>query len=481
MSEIRFDGKENSELASQKTQSKNAFMYFVAAIAALGGILFGFDTGVIAGALIFIKQTFLPPTYQQELVVSMVVLGAFFGCLLSGSLANRYGRKKVLLFTSFIFIAGTAICSLAPDVITLIAGRFVLGLGVGIASYAAPLFIAEISVPDKRGAMVLLNSMFITGAQAAAFLIDFFFAKHLGPTISWRFMIGIAIVPSVLLMVGMIIAPHSPRWLMMKGKREKARGVLTKIRDLDTVEAEIDEIEKSLKEKHGGIRTLFSKRLRPVLVIGLVLGIGQQFVGINTVMYYGPEIFEHVGFHGSMAQILATFGMGLLNFVFTVFCIFTVDRFGRRALLLSGTFLAAVCLFILGLVLHIGPASIPGGQIIAVSSLVLYLVGYCISVGSLFWLIISEIYPLEIRSVGMSFVAGIQWLANFFVTATFLTALQVLGSGVTFWVYGLACLGIFLFVLFYVPETKGVSLETIELNLDRGVKPRDLGRTDAAS
>jgi MFS transporter, SP family, galactose:H+ symporter len=245
---------------SNVNHDKKSFMYFIAIVAALGGMLFGYDTGVIAGALIFINKTFLPAVWQQELVVSMVVAGAFLGALLSGKLTNIYGRRKVLLWTSLTFIIGTIICTLAPDVWSLIFGRLVLGVAVGVASYAAPLFIAEISIPEKRGMMVVLNSIFLTGAQALSFLISYYFASHYNYTLSWRLMIGAAIVPSVLLFIGMYIAPSSPRWLMMKGRKTEAKDVLKKIRHFDLADKEYDEIEKSLGFKHGGWSELFSKK-----------------------------------------------------------------------------------------------------------------------------------------------------------------------------------------------------------------------------
>ncbi|WP_199911561.1 sugar porter family MFS transporter [Dongshaea marina] len=470
----------DSSLTREKNQSKKHYNLFVALIAAVGGALFGFDTAVIAGALIFIKQTMHPSIMEQELVVSMVVLGAFLGCILSGKLTNRLGRKRLLIYTSWLFIIGTALCTLAPGVYSLIIGRFILGIAVGMASYSVPLFIAEISLPEKRGAMVLLNGLFLTGGQAAAFLICYFFALHFSSEISWRLMLGFAMIPAVILLFGMIFAPASPRWLLMKGKKDEARKVLNKIRDADKVERELHEIEESFSHKENGIKELFSKRVRPVLLIGLVIGIGQQFAGINTVMYYGPEIFKQVGFQGAHAQIFATFGMGLVNFLFTIVCIFTVDKLGRRTLLLTGTLGAAICLLTLGAVMKAGVASVPGGQVIAVISLVCYIAFYCISLGSLFWLIIAEIYPLDVRGVGMSFVAGVQWMANFVVASTFLTVLHTFGGGTTFWIYAGACLFLFVYVLLFVPETKGISLETIETNLKRGTPSRQLGEKYSA-
>ncbi|MCX5773122.1 MAG: sugar porter family MFS transporter [Fusobacteria bacterium] len=423
MSEFKLEARNSSDQIENK--SKSRFMYFVAIIAALGGILFGFDTGVISGALIFVNKTFNPSIASQQLAVSMVVAGAFVGCLLSGKLSNTLGRKKLLIIVAYIFIIGTAICALAPTMDILIIGRFVLGLAVGVASYTAPLFIAEISIPSKRGSMVLLNGFCITGAQAIAVLLDWWLARY-SYTINWRIMMGLAIIPSILLLAGMIIAPNSPRWLIMVGRVEEARRVLRKIRDFDKVEIEIQEILKSLNQKKGTLSLLFSKRIRPVLIIGLILGIGQQFSGFNTVMYYGPEIFKQVGFHGNSATIMATFGMAVINFLITIVCMIFVDKLGRRKLLIIGMLLATICQFLLGEIIKVGVDHFPGGAYTAFIVIMVFVVGYAGSLGTLFWLIISEIYPLEVRGIGMSFVAGIQWLANFIVSATFFNSNEYL-------------------------------------------------------
>jgi MFS transporter, SP family, galactose:H+ symporter len=458
-----------------ENKEKKRFLFFVASIAALGGVLFGYDTGAIGAALIFINKTFHPTVFEQELIVSMLVAGACIGAVFSGKICNRFGRRKVLIITSIVFIVGTLQCCFALNITGLIIGRFILGLAVGIASYATPLFIAEISLPETRGLMVLLNSLCITGAQAAAYIIDLIISKHFSEEVSWRIMIAAALIPSVLLLVGMLFAPQSPRWLIMKGKKDKARKILAKIRDLAKIEKEIDEIEKGFSVKQAGWSVLFSKPVLPVLVLGLVYGVLQQFSGINTVMYYGPEIFKTIGFKGSDAQLIATFSMGSLNFIFTIFAMITVDRFGRKALMIIGLAVMMGSLAALSVVLQAGATNFPGGQIIGIIAMMTYISGYAYSLGCLFWLIISEVYPLHIRSLGMGFVAGIQWFANFVVTGTFLTVLGIFGAPWTFFTYAVIALFGLLYTVFYMPETKGVSLEHIEANLRDGERLRDIG------
>jgi MFS transporter, SP family, galactose:H+ symporter len=219
----------------------------------------------------------------------------------------------------------------------------------------------------------------------------------------------------------------------------------------------------------------------PVLIIGLGLGILQQLVGINTVMYYGPTIFKEIGFKGDLAQIIATFGMGCLNFALTIVAMFTVDKLGRKNLLLIGLGIAMVSLIVLGFVMKKGPENFVGGRILAVLSLIFYMCGYAYSIGCIFWLMISEIFPLNVRGVGMGFVASVQWAANFLVSVTFLSILFSIGAADTFWLYAVMCLVAIVFTVFYVPETKGVSLETIEANLEKGVSARNLGNPTAVS
>jgi sugar porter (SP) family MFS transporter len=272
----------------------------------------------------------------------------------------------------------------------------------------------------------------------------------------------------------MLFLPETPRWLVLKGNIDKAKNILSKIREKQMVQAEISMIEQSFSLKQANWRQLFSKKVRPVLIIGLGLGIFQQFFGINTVMYYGPTIFHAVGFAGTKAQILATFGMGIVNTLMSVIAVLIIDRVGRRKLLLIGSTIAAISLGIVGLAFaHANQSKVI--QWIAVSGMVIYIAGYCVSVGSLFWLMIAEIFPLSIRGLGMSLTTAIQWGANFLVSMTFLTIITAVGPANTFWLYGSMCVLCFAFVYYLVPETKGVSLEQIEQNLDANKPSRKLG------
>ncbi len=457
-------------MENNKNKSAKAYVMVIVAVAALGGLLFGFDTSIIAGATPFIQQEFVAENWQIELIVSFCVLGAFFGALLSGRFTDKFGRKRVMIATSILFIVGTIVAAFAVDVLMLIIGRFILGAAIGIASYAAPLFIAEVAPSSKRGGLVLWNGAFLTGGQVIAFVVDYFFTA----SGNWRAMIATGLVPAVLLFIGMCFMPYSPKWLVSKGKKKEAKLTLHKIRECpDEVIIELNSIEKNLGVGKSGFSQIFKKKVRPVLYIGLALGIFQQFFGINTVMYYGPHIMKDIGFVGQEVQMLMTLALGLVNFAATIVTIIFIDRLGRRRFLLIGSAMASISLFCM---IYLLKSNADFTAYLALICLLVYIVGYCISVGSLFWLIISEIFPLNVRGASMSLVASIQWLANFVVAATFLTVLSSLGIAFTFGLYACVAALAFIITYFFVPETKGVPLEVIEDNLNHGVRTRDLGK-----
>lgn len=458
----------------QTKKSTKLYVLVIVAVAAIGGLLFGFDTSIIAGATPFIQKEFTAQNWQIEMVVSFCVLGAFFGAILSGFFADRFGRKRLMIVTSLLFIVGTLVAAFAPNIEILAFGRFLLGFAIGVASYAVPLFIAEVAPASKRGSLVLWNGAFLTGGQVIAFGVNYSFTA----SGDWRMMIATGLVPAVMLFVGMCFMPYSPKWLFSKGRAAEAREILVKIRETEQdVSEELnaikDILENSTKSKFS---TIFNKKVRPVLYIGLALGIFQQFFGINTVMYYGPHIMSSIGFEGDETNMLMTLSLGLVNFVATIVTIMFIDKLGRRRFLLIGSAMAAISLF--SMIYLLKDTSNGSTAVLALICLLVYIIGYCVSVGSLFWLIISEIFPLNVRGSAMSFVASIQWLANFVVAATFLSILTTLGVSFTFGIY--ACVATLAFVItyFFVPETKGVHLETIENNLNRGVSTRHLGVED---
>lgn len=437
------------------------YLFTTAIIAALGGLLFGYDTGIISGAIIFITPLFHINAWMQGLLVSVMIVGAFIGSLTSGRLVDRYGSHRILRWMAIIFLLGAIITAIAPNITTIMIGRFILGIAVGVTSFLSPLFIAEMAPADERGKLVLLNGLMITGGEAIAFLIDY----YLLPTQSWRFMFASCGIPAIALLIGTLFLPRSPRWLILQGNIDEARRVLTKIRThQENINIEIQQILTQVKLEKSHWRELFSDQIRPALIIGLILGIAQQFSGINAVMYYGPSMFAAMGFQTYQDQLLATFILGCMNTIVTLITILTVDRFGRRKMMITGLIIAALSLVSSGLIVKAGAF----GSILLLISMIIYIIGYSMSLGSLFWLIISEIFPLNMRGLGMSAATASQWGANIIISMSFLMILQSAGIANTFWLFSLVCLGTLAFTYWYIPETNGVSLEQIEQNLRSG-------------
>jgi sugar porter (SP) family MFS transporter len=434
------------------------YVYIAAIFAAIGGLLFGYDTGVISGALIFIKRSFGLSIFQQELAVSSVLVGAAVLAITGGSLSDRFGRRKMLLITSVVFIAGALVCAAAGSIQILILGRVVVGMGIGLASSVVPLYISEISPAKARGWQVSLFQLAITVGILAAYVADY----ALTPSAAWRWMLGLAVIPGALLGTGMLCLPETPRFLARHGHFDLARTVLIKIRGTEDIENEFQEIKAASQESalRGHVSDLLLPALRPALMIGIGLAIFQQVTGINTIIYYAPYIIRTAGISSIQGSILATAGIGTVNVVMTLVSMWLIDRVGRRPLLLTGIAGMIASLGALGYIFHLSK----GGEFagLAVVILMFYVASFAISLGPIFWLLIAEIYPLKIRGLAAGIAAGTNWLANFAVSLTFLSLLKLLGPSLTFWLYGVLAIGSWLFSYFLVPETKGRSLEEIE-------------------
>ena len=437
---------------------ETGFVFAAAAFAALGGLLFGYDTGVISGALIFIRTQFGLSTIQQELVVSVVLVGAAVGALSGGRLADVFGRRFMLVITALIFVIGAIVCAAAPSLTVLVIGRLVVGLGIGLATSTVPIYISEVSPPQTRGWQVSLFQLAITIGILVAYLVDYVFSNSMG----WRWMLGLAFVPGAILGLGMIGMPESPRWLAEHGQPELARRVLARIRGTANIEPEWLEIQKTLAEaeERGRFADLLNPSVRMALVIGIGLAIFQQVTGINTVIYYAPLIVQSAGISTASGAILATAGIGLVNVIMTIVAMWLIDHAGRRPLLLIGIAGMILSLAVLGFVFRMPT----GGALawLAVITLMVYVASFAISLGPIFWLLIAEIYPLRVRGIAEGTAAGVNWAFNFLVSITFLTLLEVLGPSLTFWVYALLAIASWLFSYYLVPETKGRTLEEIE-------------------
>lgn len=318
--------------ADEPSNGTSKFVYVAAAISALGGLLFGYDTGVISGAILFIREDFsLSPT-AVEFVISCVLIGALLGAMGGGALADRFGRRRVIIATAALFVVGAIATALSHTVAWLIAGRIVVGAAIGVASFTAPLYISEVSPVKIRGRLVSINQLALTCGIVVSYLVDYALAgAH-----AWRWMLGLAAVPGAILGLGMLWLPESPRWLVGRDLTDAARKVLQRIRGTNDVVAELEEMKRSLTVEGGGWKELLTQAIRPALIVGVGLAVFQQVTGINTVIYYAPMIFQFAGFKSASASILATVGVGVVNVAMTVVALLFVDRVGRRPLLLAG-------------------------------------------------------------------------------------------------------------------------------------------------
>jgi sugar porter (SP) family MFS transporter len=462
--------------AAKDPEGGSVFVFVAATISALGGLLFGYDTGVVSGAILFIREDFTLSPGHVEVVISSVLIGALAGAAVGGILADRFGRRPVIIATACLFVIGTIVTALSPTVALLIAGRIAVGAAIGVASFTAPLYISEVSPVNVRGRLVSINQLALTSGIVLSYLVDYALAGVRG----WRWMFGLAAVPAAVLGVGMFFLPESPRWLLSHGLAGPARTVLQRIRKSGDVETELNDIRKSLEAQSGGWADLLTPLVRPALVVGIGLAVFQQITGINTVIYYAPMIFQSAGFTSASGSILATVGVGVINVLLTIIAMALVDRAGRRPLLLIGLAGMILGLGVLGLAFKLSSLAGALGWI-AVVSMMIYVGSFAIGLGPVFWLLISEIYPLKIRGLAMSMASAANWGANLLIALTFLTLIQLLGRPMTFWFYGLAGIAAWLFAWFRVPETKGRSLEEIEAHWQAGKHPRALGQRQSPS
>jgi sugar porter (SP) family MFS transporter len=420
-------------------------------------MLFGYDIGVISGAILFIKAEFALSSLAEEIVVSAVLLGSLIGAAAGGTLADRFGRRHVLIGTAIVFGAGAIGAALAPGTVSLILARLVAGNAIGIASFVAPLYISEIAPVAIRGKLVSVNQVALTSGIVLSYMVDYAFAASHG----WRWMFALAAVPAALFITGLMFIPDSPRWLAGRGHLDQALVVLRRIRSPDQAVLEIKDIRHSLAQQKGHWSELLGSSLRPAMVVGVGLAIAQQVTGINTVIYYAPTIFKFSGMASASTAIMASVGVGLVNVALTLVAMQLIDRVGRRPLLLWSLGGMGVGLFMLGLAFSLSQL---GGMLgwIAVISLMVYVGSFAVGLGPVFWLMLSEIYPLRIRGRAMSVGTLANWATNLVVALSFLTLTQLLGKAATFWLYAGITAASGVFAYFLVPETMGKTLEQIE-------------------
>jgi sugar porter (SP) family MFS transporter len=427
-------------------------------IAALGGLLFGYDTGVISGAILYLRTSFHLTSLTEEIAVSSVLVGAILGALISSRLSDALGRRKALLITAIIFSLGAILTALSPNLAVFLLWRIVVGVSIGIAASVVPAYISEIAPARWRGTMVTLYQLAITIGIAVSYWVDLAFA-HAG--FGWRPMFAIALVPSLIFLIGMFFNPETPRWLGSRGYWLEANSVLTRVAGEQNNELALEEIRTSLahEDTRGALHQLLQPGLRLALIVGVGLAVFQQFVGINTIIYYAPTIFGFVGFGSNTAAILATSVVGVVNVLSTIVASLLVDRVGRRPLLLWGTAGMVVSLLILSLLFLLNPTHVAG---LTLFLLMLYIVAFAIGMGPVFWVMSAELFPTQVRATGASVSTLCNWAANLLVSITFLSLIDGIGASWTFIIYALLGVVAFFFIFRYVPETRRKSLESIE-------------------
>ncbi len=450
-----------SDAAAERSGGTSKLVYF---FGALGGLLFGYDTGVISGAILFINEELGLTPFLEGLVVASLLLGAAVGAASAGPLSDGLGRRRLIIMAAILFSIGAVGAALAPNVGVLVLFRIVLGLAVGAAALIVPLYLSEIAPTEIRGAISSLNQLMITIGILAAFIVNALLAE----SEAWRWMLGLALIPSVILLIGMIFMPETPRWLVSRGRDDDARDVLLRSRNEEETEQEIRDIKQvEREEEEGGLQELLAPWVRPALIVAIGLAVLQQLVGINTIIYYAPTTLTNVGY-GNAAAIYANLAIGAVNVLMTLVAIRIIDQRGRKPLLLAGLVGMVLSLAVLGISSLLLPQPSNPTDPAAVITLVClagFIISFAATWGPTVWVMLPEVLPLRIRGSAMGVAIFLHWLANFAVSQTFPIFLDSFGPGITFLGYAVIGVLAFVFVNALVTETKGRSLEQIEADL----------------
>ncbi|MFI8880338.1 sugar porter family MFS transporter [Streptomyces sp. NPDC055243] len=469
-------------LTEVSPEGQRKITYWAAAIA-LGGFLFGFDTGVVSGALLYIKEDFHLNSFEQGSVVSVLLIGAVIGATSAGRLSERVGRRRALGAIGAVFIIGTAIACAANGYAVLMAGRVILGLAVGAASATVPVYLSEISPTKIRGRLLTMNQLMITLGILIAYLVNLAFSS----SEMWRAMFAVGAVPAALMVAATLwFLPESPQWLISHDQVDRARKGIASVTDEATADelitraqhriaAEREKQTRNSRAADHGARRLLTPDVRPALVVGLTLAAVQQLGGINTIIYYAPTIIQQTGLNASNSIFYSVF-IGLINLVMTLVAIRLVDRAGRRIMVLVSLALMAVSIFMLGLAFVVGMNSV-----LTLLFMVIYIAAYAGGLGPVFWTLLGEIFPPSVRAEGSSVATAVNWVANFVVSLAFLPLAAAIGQGETFWIFAGVCVLAFFFVSRYLPETRDRDPDQIEAALQArfGHKP-DQQRTKAS-
>jgi sugar porter (SP) family MFS transporter len=436
-------------------KSSKSYVIYVSVVAALGGLLFGFDTAIIAGAARFLKERFALSAFGEGLAVSIVLVGCMAGAAIAGTVSDRLGRRRFMFISAVLFFISALGCAIPQNLVQFLIFRFIGGLAIGSASIVSPLYISEVAPPKNRGALVSVNQLAIVTGILMSYFVSWVLVG--AGASNWRWMFATGAIPAVIFFLFVLGVPESPRWLVKQGREEEASTILTRLNGPEIAAGEIRSIKETLTLEGGSLKELLQPGFRTALFIGVFLAVFQQITGINAVIYYAPRFFEAAGLARSSALFQAAL-IGVVNVVFTLVAITLVDRLGRKPMLMAGSAGMGLSFILLGAAFKFQLFS--GGLVLLFT--LLYIAFFAMTLGPIVWVVIAEIFPTRIRGRAMAIATVALWLADFAVSLTFPVIADKLHESFAFWLYAGMCLINLIFIWAVLPETKGKSLEEIE-------------------